>query len=90
MGPINELWEILTLVTVVVLGGLALLVALVRGRGGDSATLPPAGTRRFARLLRGGLRGCCVAVAWREHGVSVCWPGARARAHVPAAAKSAP
>ncbi|WP_281966231.1 signal recognition particle-docking protein FtsY [Serinicoccus marinus] len=46
MGPINELWEILTLVTVVVLGGLALLVALVRGRGGDSATLPPAGTRR--------------------------------------------
>ncbi|KUG51681.1 signal recognition particle-docking protein FtsY [Serinicoccus chungangensis] len=39
MGPINELWEILTLVTVVVLGGLALLVALVRGRGGDTATL---------------------------------------------------
>ncbi|ANS80656.1 Signal recognition particle receptor protein FtsY [Serinicoccus hydrothermalis] len=45
MGPINELWEILTLVTVVVLGGLALLVALVRGRGGDSATLPRTGPR---------------------------------------------
>ncbi|WP_298750990.1 signal recognition particle-docking protein FtsY [uncultured Serinicoccus sp.] len=43
MGPINELWEILTLVTVVVLGGLALLVALVRGRGGDTATLDGAG-----------------------------------------------
>ena len=38
VGPINELWEILTLVSVVVLGGLALLVALVRGRGGDSTT----------------------------------------------------
>ncbi len=43
VGPINELWEILTLVTVVVLGGLALLVALVRGRGGDTATLDEEG-----------------------------------------------
>ncbi|WP_151525176.1 signal recognition particle-docking protein FtsY [Serinicoccus kebangsaanensis] len=50
MGPINELWEILTLISVVVLGGLGLLVALVRGRGRDSATLPrtdrPAGDER--------------------------------------------
>lgn len=37
MGPIDQLWEILTLVTVVVLGGLAVLVALFRG-GGRSAT----------------------------------------------------
>lgn len=43
MGPINELWEILTLVTAVVLGGLALMVALVRGRGGRSPDLPPRG-----------------------------------------------
>ncbi|WP_122261495.1 signal recognition particle-docking protein FtsY [Ornithinimicrobium cerasi] len=35
MGPINELWEILTLVTVLVVGALGVLVALVRGRGGD-------------------------------------------------------
>ena len=40
MGPINELWEILAVVSVVVIGALAGLVALVRGRGGDSATLP--------------------------------------------------
>jgi fused signal recognition particle receptor len=33
VGPINELWEILALVSVVVLGGLTLLVTLVRGRG---------------------------------------------------------
>ncbi len=37
MGPIDQLWEILTLVTVVVLGGLAVLVALFRG-GGRSGT----------------------------------------------------
>ncbi len=37
VGPIDQLWEILTLVTVVVLGGLAVLVALVRG-GGRSTT----------------------------------------------------
>ena len=41
MGPIDELWEILTLVTVVVLGGLGLLVALVRGGGGRTKTVPP-------------------------------------------------
>jgi fused signal recognition particle receptor len=40
VGPIDELWEILTLVTVVVLGGLALLVALVRGGGGGTRTAP--------------------------------------------------
>ena len=40
MGPIDELWEILTLVSVVVLGGLALLVAFVRGGGGRSRTAP--------------------------------------------------
>ncbi|WP_134773711.1 signal recognition particle-docking protein FtsY [Ornithinimicrobium flavum] len=40
MGPINELWEILALVSVVVLAGLAALIALVRGRGGGTTTLP--------------------------------------------------
>ncbi len=40
MGPINELWEILTLVSVIVIGALVALVALVRGRGGRSTTLP--------------------------------------------------
>ncbi|MGC5584046.1 signal recognition particle-docking protein FtsY [Ornithinimicrobium sp. W1665] len=40
MGPINELWEILTLVSVIVVGALVALVALVRGRGGGSSTLP--------------------------------------------------
>ncbi|WP_022920612.1 signal recognition particle-docking protein FtsY [Ornithinimicrobium pekingense] len=40
MGPIDELWEILTVVTVVALGGLALLVALVRGGGGRTRTAP--------------------------------------------------
>jgi fused signal recognition particle receptor len=40
VGPINELWEILALVSVVVLAGLAALIALVRGRGGGSTTLP--------------------------------------------------
>ncbi|GAA1169051.1 signal recognition particle-docking protein FtsY [Ornithinimicrobium humiphilum] len=40
MGPIDELWEILTLVTVVALGGLAVLVALVRGGGGKTKTAP--------------------------------------------------
>ncbi|AXH94867.1 signal recognition particle-docking protein FtsY [Ornithinimicrobium avium] len=44
MGPIDQLWEILTLVTVVVLGGLAVLVALFRGGGRSgpkSAPRPP-------------------------------------------------
>ena len=40
MGPINELWEILALVSVVVLAGLVALIALVRGRGGGTKTLP--------------------------------------------------
>jgi fused signal recognition particle receptor len=40
VGPIDELWEILTLVTVVVLGGLTLLVALVRGGGRGTRTAP--------------------------------------------------
>ena len=40
MGPINELWEILTLVSVVVIGALVALMALVRGRGGGSGRLP--------------------------------------------------
>jgi fused signal recognition particle receptor len=45
VGPINELWEILALVSVVVIAGLALLVAFVRGRGGRSRTLPPGADR---------------------------------------------
>ena len=45
MGPINELWEILAVVSVVVIAGLALLVGLVRGRGGRSKTLPPGAER---------------------------------------------
>ena len=40
MGPIDELWEILTLVSVVAVGGLAMLVALVRGRGGATRQAP--------------------------------------------------
>ncbi len=42
----ENLWEILTVATVVALAGLAVLVGLVRGRGGDTKTLPP--TRRPA------------------------------------------
>jgi fused signal recognition particle receptor len=38
----DNLWEYLTVATVVALAGLALLVGLVRGRGGSSKTLPPA------------------------------------------------
>lgn len=38
---INELWEILAVISVIVITGLALLVALVRGRGGRDKTLPP-------------------------------------------------
>jgi fused signal recognition particle receptor len=46
VGPINELWEILTLVTVLVVGAIAVLVALVRGRGGDrTAPRVPEGRR---------------------------------------------
>ncbi|WP_153398924.1 signal recognition particle-docking protein FtsY [Ornithinicoccus halotolerans] len=43
MTAVDSLWEILTVVTVVALAGLALLVGLVRGRGGSSRTLerPP-------------------------------------------------
>ncbi|MGO0577192.1 signal recognition particle-docking protein FtsY [Ornithinimicrobium panacihumi] len=41
MGPIDQLWEILTVVSVVVIGALALLVALVRGRGGATKQAPP-------------------------------------------------
>jgi fused signal recognition particle receptor len=40
VGPIDELWEILTLVSVVAVGGLAVLVALVRGRGGATRQAP--------------------------------------------------
>src|SRR5690606_12460129 len=42
----DELWEILTLVTVVAVGGLGLLVAFVRGSGGGrtrTAPRPPRG-----------------------------------------------
>ena len=41
MGPIDQLWEILAVVSVVVIGALALLVALVRGRGGATKQAPP-------------------------------------------------
>lgn len=40
VGPFTQLWEILAVISVVVIGALALLVALVRGRGGDSRSLP--------------------------------------------------
>jgi fused signal recognition particle receptor len=43
MAGVDNLWEILTVVTVVALAGLALLVGLVRGRGSGSKTVdrPP-------------------------------------------------
>ncbi|WP_289018491.1 signal recognition particle-docking protein FtsY [uncultured Ornithinimicrobium sp.] len=53
MGPINELWEILTLVSVVVIGALVALVALVRGRGGRSTTLPRTPGRAGERRTEG-------------------------------------
>ncbi|MGD8148377.1 signal recognition particle-docking protein FtsY [Ornithinimicrobium sp. Y1694] len=40
MGPINELWEYLTLATILIVGAIGVLVALVRGRGGGRKTPP--------------------------------------------------
>lgn len=41
MDDVDQLWEILAVITVVVLAGIALLVGLVRGRGGKAKDLPP-------------------------------------------------
>ncbi|MDO5740341.1 MAG: signal recognition particle-docking protein FtsY [Ornithinimicrobium sp.] len=49
MGPINELWEIVAVVSVLLVGAFAAVVALVRGRGGDTKTAP--------RPPRGGSEG---------------------------------
>ena len=51
MGPIDQLWEILTLVTVVVLGGLAVLVALVRGGGRSTTRTAPRPPRADGDVL---------------------------------------
>ncbi len=39
---VDTLWEILTVITVLVVGGIVLAVALVRGRGEKDKSLPPA------------------------------------------------
>ena len=52
MGPINELWEILTVITVIVLAGLGLLVGLTKGRAGKRGPdLPEGGARPDGDLL---------------------------------------
>ncbi|MFK5634760.1 MULTISPECIES: signal recognition particle-docking protein FtsY [unclassified Ornithinimicrobium] len=73
MGPIDELWEILTLVSVVAVGGLAMLVALVRGRGGATRQAPRPPQRPSDRDRDGDGRtaGADEDVADRGGGVAV-------------------
>ncbi|SOC55162.1 signal recognition particle-docking protein FtsY [Ornithinimicrobium cerasi] len=78
MGPINELWEILTLVTVLVVGALGVLVALVRGRGGDrTSPRVPDGEPRGGVLVeeRARVEGPEGGVENRGGGVLVEEPG---------------
>ena len=41
MGTVDQLWEILVVLTVLILGAVGLAVAFLRGRGGKTKELPP-------------------------------------------------